>query len=461
MSIKTLWPFSGKRKKLSRQQQDDANYSSLTKVLIPVGQLKLGMYVTELDKPWVETSFLFQGFEIKTEAELRAVKDICNHVYIDTTKKRTATNKDVSPPPVNADMIKGKKTTPPQRILAIEKPVDTLDYGTPPKKLGKFEKELFRAEKAYDNAEVVVTDFMKNVENGGGIDSVLAKNAVAECVQSILHSPDALLWLSQLRIKDEPTAQHSLNVCILSIVLGRHINLTTDDLNRVGLCGMMHDIGKLLIPPEILHKSTPLDDEEIRTMKTHTRLGYNLLKSSDNMSSSAAVVALTHHEQLDGKGYPRRLHEPGISHFTKIVSIANAYDAMTADKAFQRGKTHLEATHILANLAGTHFDSTLVIKFIESIGVYPPGSLVEMTNGSVAMVIEVHENAKLRPKIIIILDEEKNPVPEKIIDLSTMTRDSRGNVYTIKNIIKAKDWNLDVSKYYRNDLLQKSFAAAN
>lgn len=459
MSIETLWPFSGKKKKLSKQQQDDARYLSLTKVLIPVDQLRLGMYVTELDRPWVETSFLFQGFEIKTEEELRAVKDICNHVYIDTTKKRTAT-KDVSPPPVNADMIKGK-TTPQQRVLAIEKPIENISYGTPPKKLGKFEKEILRAGKAYDNAEMVVTDFMKNVENGAGIDSVLAKNAVAECVQSILHSPDALLWLSQLRTKDELTAQHSLNVCILSIVLGRHINLVTEDLNRVGLCGMMHDVGKLLIPPEILHKSTPLDEEETRTMKTHTRLGYNLLKSSDNMSSSAAVVALTHHEQLDGKGYPRRLQEPGISHFTKIVSIANAYDAMTADKPFQRGKTHLEATHILANLAGTHFDSALVVKFIESIGVYPPGSLVEMTNGCVAMVVEVHEKAKLRPKVIIILDEEKNPVPEKVIDLSSMTKDSRGNLYTIKNIIKAKDWNLDVSKYYREDLLQKSFSAAN
>jgi HD-GYP domain-containing protein (c-di-GMP phosphodiesterase class II) len=299
---------------------------------------------------------------------------------------------------------------------------------------------------------------MRNVENGGGIDSILAKHAVAECVDSILHSPDALLWLSQLKTKDEQTAQHSLNVSILSIVLGRHINLSAEDLNKVGLCGMMHDVGKLLIPPEILHKTTPLDEEEVRTMKTHTRLGYNLLKSSDNMSSSAAIVALTHHEQLDGKGYPRRMNETGISHFTKIVSIANAYDAMTSDRGYQKGKTHLEATHILTNLAGTHFDSALVVKFIESIGVYPPGSLVELTNGSIALVIEVHDNSKLRPKVILILDEDKNPIPEKVIDLATMAKDSRGNIYTIKNIIKAKDWDLDVSKYYREDLLQKSFS---
>ncbi len=442
MAIESLWPF-GRKKKKPQKKLNDTDYSSLTKVLIPVNQLTLGMYVTELDRPWVETSFLFQGFEIKTEEELRAVKDICNYVYIDTTKRK----KSIQP------LITIK------RVIAIEKPLEIPSYGTPPKKLGRFEKEFSRAEKAYENAETVVSNFMKTVENGGGIDSVRAKNAVAECVESVLHSPDAMLWLSQLRNKDEYTAQHSLNVSILSIVLGRHINLSAADLNKVGLCGMMHDVGKLLIPPEILHKSGPLDEEEIRTMKTHTRLGYNLLKSSDSMSSSAATVALTHHEQIDGRGYPRRMQESGISHFTKIVSIANAYDSMTSDKGYQKGKTHLEATHLLTNLAGTHFDPTLVVKFIESIGVYPPGSLVEMTNGCVAIVVEVHENAKLRPKIVIILDEEKNPESQRIIDLSKMIKDKHGDIYTIKNIIKAKDWNVDVSKYYREGLLQKSFAA--
>jgi HD-GYP domain-containing protein (c-di-GMP phosphodiesterase class II) len=365
-------------------------------------------------------------------------------VYVDTAKTKKSVHVGA---PVST-----------KRIFVEEKPLEIASYGIPPKKLGKFEKEFSRAGKTYENAELVVTNFMKTVENGGGIDSILAKNAVSECVDSILHSPDAMLWLSQLKNKDEYTAQHSLNVCILSIVLGRHINLSVADLNKVGLCGMMHDVGKLLIPPEILHKSGPLDEEETRTMKTHTRLGYNLLRSSDNMTSSAATVALTHHEQLDGKGYPRRMQESGISHFTKIVSIANAYDSMSSDKPYQRGKTHLEATHILANLAGTHFDATLVVKFIESIGVYPPGSLVELTNGAVAMVVEVHENAKLRPKVVMILDEEKNPVAERIIDLSSMATDKHGNPYIIKNIIKAKDWNVDVSKYYRDGFLQKSFS---
>jgi HD-GYP domain-containing protein (c-di-GMP phosphodiesterase class II) len=446
MSIESLWPFGRKKKKTPKKSDITVtDYSTLTRLLIPVDQLTLGMYVTELDRPWVETSFLFQGFEVKTDDDIRAVRDVCDYVYIDTTKhKRVVHTAPVAP----------------KKLIPVEKTLEIARYGTPPKKLGQFEKEVIRAEKIYENAETVVANFMRTVENGGGIDSILAKIAVSECVESILHSPDAMLWLSQLRHKDEPTAQHSLNVSILSIVLGRHINLSAPDLNRLGLCGMMHDVGKLLIPPEILHKSSPLDEEEVRIMKTHTRLGYNLLKSSDNMNASAATVALTHHEQIDGRGYPRRLQDVNISPFSKIVSIANTYDTMTTDKPHQKGKTHLEATHILTNLAGTHFDPALVVKFIESIGVYPPGSLVELTNGSVAMVIEVNEKAKLRPKVIIILDEEKNPITERVIDLSLMPNDSHGELYTIKNIIKAKDWDLDVSKYYRQSFLQKSFAYA-
>lgn len=442
MALKFLWPFGQKKTKTPKKKVETDYSSSQERVFVPVNNLTLGMYVAELDRPWTETSFLFQGFEIRTEDDLRAIRNTCHHVYVDRTKSK----RNIPVP------------TQFKRVVASEKSLNSDNYGTPPKKLGKFENEIFRAEKSYENAGLVVSNFMRTVENGGGIDSDLAQSAVAACVESVLHSPDAMLWLAQLRNKDEYTAQHSLNVSILSIVLGRHINLSVADLNKLGLCGMMHDIGKLLIPPEILHKTTPLDEEETRIMRTHTRLGYNLLRANDNMIASAATVALTHHEQLDGKGYPRRMQDSGISHFTKIVSIANAYDGMTSDRNDRRGKTHLEATHLLTNLAGTHFDPVLVVKFIESIGVYPPGSLVEMTNGCVAMVVEVHENAKLRPKIIIILDEEKNPVSGRVIDLSSMAKDKQGNIYTIKNIIKAKDWNVDVSKYYQQGLLQKSFA---
>ena len=457
MPIDSYWPFKKKSMFKGRKKKREEGYSALFKVQVPVENLTLGMYVAELDRPWVDSPFLFQGFELKTEKELKAIQDVCNYVYVDVTKRRNVTKEFVNRVPTEVTTSNSSETK--KHTFAFTPTLDNFDYGTPPPKLSQFEKEIERANKVYDNAQAVVENFMKTVENGGGIDSIAAQRAVAHCVQSILQSPDAMLWLTKLKAKDEYTAQHSLNVCILSIVLGRYINMPDKELNLLGLCGMMHDVGKLLIPSEILKKTTPLTDEENRTLKTHTRLGYNLLKAT-NINSTVALVALTHHEQIDGKGYPRRLTEHNISHFTKIVAITNAYDGMTADRFNQHSKTHLEATRILTNLSGTHFDPTLVLKFIECIGVYPPGSLVEMTNGSVALVLESHEKSKLRPKVIMISDEQKRPIPEQLIDLSMMAKDDQCNVYTIKNIIKAKDWNLDVSQHYRESLLQKGFKFA-
>lgn len=414
-------------------------YSSLAKVYTPVSQLTIGMYVVELDRPWLETSFAFQGFEVKTEADIQAVRDVCEYVYIDLTKKTKAT-------PVVTE-----NTQP-----SIH---DYLAYGPPPQKLSVFEKEITRAAEVYEATGKVVLDFMEKIAKGGGIDTKIAKEAVASCVNSVLHSPDAMLWMTQLKNKDEYTAQHSLNVCVLSVVLGRHLNLSETALNNLGLCGMMHDMGKILIPLEILNKPGKLEPDEMEIMKSHTTLGYELLKSSYNMYPGAIDAARTHHERLDGKGYPRQIRYSSISFYTKIVTIVDKYDAIISDRVYQKGRTHLDAISVLSNESGSQFDPQLVIKFIESIGVYPPGCIVEMTNGCIGIVVEVNEKIKLRPKIIIILDEDNNPVPEEeVIDLSEMVTDRSGYFYTIKRVVSPGDWSIDSRKYYREGVLQKGFS---
>ena len=436
MFFKNWWPFTGNRKKKKRPVIND--YQSLDKVYTPVNQLAIGMYVVELDRPWLDTPFLFQGFEIKTEEELRAVRDICDYVYIDTTKRKKAKADDVEQSQVN--------------IYSV------LGYGSPPAKLSTFEKEIAHTGNVYENTRILVADFMEKIAIGGEIDSKLAKEAVAECVNSVLHSPDAMLWLSQLKNRDEYTAQHSMNVCVLAIILGRHINLSEKNLNIVGLCGMMHDMGKMLIPLDILNKPGKLEREEMAIMQTHSTLGSELLRSSDNMHPSAIEVAFNHHERLDGKGYCRQISKSSISHFTRMVAIVDMYDAMTSDRVYQKGRTHLETTNAMISVAGSHLDPVLVVKFIESIGVYPPGCLVELTNGIVAVVIEVNEKTKLRPKIITILDEEKNPAPEQVIDLSKMIRDKQGNIYTIRGVIRAEDCNIDLGRYYQKIILKNGFS---
>ena len=141
-----------------------------------------------------------------------------------------------------------------------------------------------------------------------------------------------------------------------------------------------------------------------------------------------------------------------------MVAIVDMYDAMTSDRVYQKGRIHLETTNAMISATGSQLDPELVVKFIESIGVYPPGCLVELTNGIVAIVIEVNEKTKLRPKIITLLDEEKNTAPEQYIDLSKMISDKRGNIYTIKGMIRAEDYNIDLGKYYQKIILQNGFA---
>jgi HD-GYP domain-containing protein (c-di-GMP phosphodiesterase class II) len=443
MSLKD-W-FGGKKKPTTLKRVENTDYSSLEKVYTPVNQLALGMYVVELDRPWLETNFAIQGFELTSESQIQSVKNVCEYVYIDMSRKRR--RKEIERGNTSVTGAKHK--------LESHK---VLELGAPPRKLASVEKEMGRAEQTYENTQVLVKEFLNKASKGDGVDGWLAKQAVAECVNSVLQSPDALLWLSQLKHKDHYTAQHSLNTCILSIVLGRHLNLPEKNLNNLGLCGMMHDIGNSQIPLAILNKPGKLTPDEVQIMQSHTTLGYELLKSSNDMHLSAISVALTHHEQLDGKGYPRGIDRASISDFSKIVSIADVYDAITSNRVYQNSKTHLEAITTLTKVSGTQLDTLLVVKFIESLGVYPPGCFVEMTNGSVAIVIEVNETAKLRPKVIMVLDEEKHPVVEQMLDLSEMPLDRYDMPYTIRSIVKPDEWNIDINKFYQENFLQKAFA---
>ncbi|MCK5191675.1 MAG: DUF3391 domain-containing protein [Methylococcales bacterium] len=276
-----IWHFFSKKKKKTSKTNSD-KFSSIDLVQTPVQNLQFGMYVSELDKPWLETNFPFQGFMLETEEDIQAIRDVCQYVYIDISKQKKGTTDTKT----NANAVVN----------------NTFKIGKPLERRGTFETEIIQADLTYQETGALVTDFMDKVASGGGIDGKLAKEAVSACVNSVLHSPDAFLWLSQLKDADKYTAQHSLNVCVLSILLGRQIGLSEHKLNNVGLCGMMHDMGKMLVPLDILNKPSKLEPDELQIMQSHTTLGYELLKSSDNMFHGAVETALTHHEKHNGKG---------------------------------------------------------------------------------------------------------------------------------------------------------------
>jgi len=423
--------------KKSSTQQAARYVEESTLTYVRTENLNLGMYVAKLDRPWLDSPFKLQGFNITTDRDLQVVRSLCHHVYIDTTRQ-SRLSLDAK------NSVVGK----------------ALIIGKPGKKRGSFEKEITNATSHYHETGLLIKDMMQTVKNGGSIDTVGAKEAVAVSVNSILNSPDAHLWLTQLKKKSEYTAQHSLNVCMLSIVLGRHIGLPEQELRNLGLCGMMHDMGMMLIPSDIVNKTTALTEEESAIMKTHTTLGAELLKSSKNMFHGAIETALTHHERIKGQGYPQGLKDNKVSFYSNIISIVDTYDALTSNRGHRKALTHLEATQVLYKQAGEFFNYALVSKFIESLGVFPPGCYVQLSDDRVALVLEANEDSKLRPRVLTIMDSKMVAVDETVVDLETLLVDSRGYPLQVQNIINPEAFNIDREKYFNQSVFSKGFAAA-
>jgi HD-GYP domain-containing protein (c-di-GMP phosphodiesterase class II) len=270
----------------------------------------------------LETSFWFQGFELKTQADIDAVQKQCDFVFIDVSKQTK----------VPQYVARGTGYTP-----------DYLEKVQAPAKRSSFKQEIKKAEVVHRKTSGLVKSFMEEVKFGRPINAVVAKKAVAYCVDSVLNAPDALMLMTHLRSRDEYTAQHSMNVCIYAIALGRQINLPVEELNNVGLCGMMHDMGKMQVPLEILNKPGRLTPEELTIMQSHAAKGWKILMSTSGMYAGAVDVAHTHHERLDGNGYPRKLKAEQITPYARMVAIVDMYDAVSSDRVYQTGRAHLDA----------------------------------------------------------------------------------------------------------------------
>ncbi|AEF99173.1 HD-GYP domain-containing protein [Methylomonas methanica] len=419
---------------------NDLLIDSVELVQIDVKDLKVGMFVSKLDRPWLETKFWFQGFELKNQADIDAVQQQCEFVFIDVTKQTK----------VPQYVARSTNYTP-----------DFLEKVQPPAKRSSFRREIGKAEVIYQKTSGLVKNFMEEVKFGRPINALAAKKAVAYCVDSVLNAPDALMLMTQLKNRDEYTAQHSMNVCIFSIALGRQVGLSVEELNHVGLCGMMHDMGKMQVPLEILNKPGSFSPEELAIMQSHTIKGWKILLATNGMYSGAVDVAFTHHERLDGQGYPRRLTVEQITPYARMVAIADMYDAVSSDRVYKKGKSHLDSIKILTESSSTgHLDPALTMKFIESLGIYPAGSLVELSSGEVAMVVEVNPKAKLKPKILMLQDAQKKPCQEFIVDLALASANFGGQPLKISTVLRADECGVDLLKYYQSGLLQKGWKQA-
>lgn len=408
--------------------------------------LIIGMYVSELDHPWIESPFLFQGFKINDDDELKQVQTTCAYVYVDTDK----TPVEIKP---QLQTILNSQHKPESN--KIDKFNDTTSLNTDSFDKATFSEALINARKTRDKTRSYVDEMLSHARTGEIINTNKAKLLVAELANNIVENLDASMWLTQLKDRDEYTAIHSLNVCVLSLTFGRSLGLPTNELNELGLGALLHDIGKMRVPLNVLNKPGKLTKDEYEIMKTHPGIGYEVIRNDKNLTPAVLTIVRNHHERLDGQGYPDNLSEKDISYFTKIVSITDVYDAITSDRVYHDGMTPHDALKCLYEWMPNNFDSKLIQTFIRTIGIYPVGSIVELHSGHIGVVVKLNESHRLKPVVMMVINSEKEFYPvRKLINLASPVWDKKKHRPEIKRISDPKEYDIDIKKIIDEESLK-------
>lgn len=435
---------------------------------IPVHELRKGMYVSELDRPWVGTPFLFQGFEIRTDEELGQLRELCQFVYVtdgdedrgDTTPESRATQTrtgkhnvvgHAAPPGAvgRTRFMPADNTKSPSGLVLPALPSKSdarrvLHY----QDQTSVEEELDQAREIEAKTRDLIFSIIDDVRIGRSFHADAARQSVASMTESIIRNPDALVWLTQLKQKNEYTATHSLRVCILALSFARHLNFTREQMEMLGTGALLHDIGKIKVPNEIIDKPERLTDAEYSIMKKHVPWGADILANTKGFPAHAIEVARCHHERYSGTGYIMGLSGDDIGIYGLIAAIVDTYDALTSDRAYRAGTSAAEALKIIYEGRNNMYHPALVEQFIQCLGIFPLGSVVEMNTGSIGVVITVNRARRLRPRIALVLRPDKQPLsPAVIIDLMKKPRDDSGRLLEIKNVLAAGQYGIDPTQY--------------
>lgn len=261
-----------------------------------------------------------------------------------------------------------------------------------------------------DEAERVVQELMSDVKAGHTINTHRVKHVVEDIVNELIRNRFIVTKLADIRILDDYTFAHSVNVCVLSVSTGLAMGFLKHQLQKLAIGAILHDIGKMLVPEEILNKPGELTKSEFAEMKKHSIIGYELLKEQSEIPATAALVALQHHERYNGEGYPHGIKNENIHEHAKIVAIADVYDALTADRVYKNAVLPYECVEILIASSGYQFDPAFVRTFVENVAIYPIGTVVELNTGETAAVIDSNRILPTRPTVLIIADQKCNEV---------------------------------------------------
>lgn len=376
---------------------------------IPTDSLRVGMHVHEVCGSWLEHPFWRGSFKVTEEAQIGQLGAI-REVIIDTDKGRDvdmAVMDDIEVPSTDFSDL-------PEPLPSA--PVEALPT---PQARTSFRAELAQAGRVLAKSREAMRSMFQDARMGKALDTEHCLPLVNEITDSVERNPGALVSLARLKTSDAYTFMHSVAVCALMVSLARQLKLSEAQARDAGMAGLVHDMGKALMPTEVLNKPGALTQEEFAIMKSHPEAGYQLLKEGGAVGEVALDVSLHHHEKVNGRGYPKGLKGDEISLYAKMGAVCDVYDAITSNRPYKAGWDPADSLMKMAAWTKEgHFDERVFQAFVKSIGIYPTGSLVKLQSGRLAVVVEQGTGSLLSPIVRVFFSTKSNqPIPVELLDL--------------------------------------------
>jgi putative nucleotidyltransferase with HDIG domain len=357
---------------------------------IRIDELTLGMVIDKLDRSWLSTPFFCHKMTITSTKQIAQLK-ACG-VQTLTVRVEAKEVREEAP---------ARSTAQDTPIESTSEFTDSVPSLTPT--YVPFEEELPAAKQVYQAAKMIVQNAMQDVRLGRALNVDAVQTVITDMTESVFRNPDALPSLSRLKRFDEYTFYHSVNTALLAMSLGRSLGFDRSMIHLAGVGTLLHDIGKMKVPLELLNKPGRFEPHEMEIVKQHVLRGVEVLSDTTGLGETYIQPALEHHERVNGDGYPHRRAHQDISQVGLITAIVDIYDAMTSDRVYHKGKPAHEVLQLLYRLSlEGHLDPTLVQRFIQVVGVYPVGSVVELTTGETGIVKRINHDAPLAPVVLFV-----------------------------------------------------------
>lgn len=411
---------------------------ALKEVKVLLANLKPGMYVSSLDRPWKDAPYPLQGFLINSQEDVDKLLEYCNCVIVDVA--RSSSPKDHKTKVIH---LEDKK-----KDMAIKQGLINMK----PKRYKEIttrKDELIDAEKSYKELAAVTSEILNNVVNNKKLDMPQLKKAVNPMIDSVLRNPDAYAWLTRLKHVDNYTYNHSICCAVWAVAFGRHLGMPRKDLQSLALGALLFDVGKMRLPDKLINNPRRFNNIELEIVQKHVDHSLDILKETEDVNEDVYNMVRMHHERYNGSGYPEGLHGDRITIYGKIAGLVDCYDALISERVFASAMSPHDAVKKFYEWRNIDFQSELVEQFIQIVGIYPVGTLIELSDGMVGVIVNQHRIWRLRPKIMLLLNENKEPLKEfETVDLFIHTEDKNGNSLDIVKSVEPGMYGINPNEFY-------------